>query len=76
MSELFKTIPKSLSAKKTGNYKSKFQTTIMSVGRELFIDQMNANLPPINRRRLIKRGQLKEENIKEKIMKANYHWNG
>ena len=36
---------------------------------------MNANPPPIKRRRFIKTEQTKEEKIKEKIMKDNAHWN-
>ena len=48
MSELFKTIPKSLPPKSLNYYKSKYQTTIEAVGGGCFLDKINSKLPPIN----------------------------
>ena len=40
-----------------------------------YIYKMNAKLPPINRRRLRKKEQIKEEKTKENIFKANGNCN-
>ena len=74
MSELFKTIPKSVPSKKTDDYKESFQTTIRAVGGEWNIYQMNANPSHINRKRLSKKEKIKEYKIRENIKSPNDHW--
>ena len=49
MNDLFKTIPKSLPPKLPDDYKSKHQTTIMAVGGECFMDNINSKICPIKR---------------------------
>ena len=54
MNDLFKTIPKSLPPKSPDEYESKHETTIMAVGGECFMDNINSKICPIKRRQLIK----------------------
>ena len=55
MSELFKTIPKSLPPKKDEDYEENCQPTIGAVGEEWFIENINAMFRLIKRRKLRKK---------------------
>ena len=60
MSDLSKTITTYLSHTKKVDYKTKYQTTIKSVGGKWFIDHINFKLPHIQRRRFSKIEQIKK----------------
>ena len=64
MSNLFKTIPKSIPQKQPDDYKANFQTIIRTLVRGWFIDNMNAKISRIKRRQSRKNEKIKEYNIK------------
>ena len=74
MSELLKTILKSLPTKNPDDYK-RYQTNIKEVCGEWYTDKNNSKPPLINRWKLIKKKKTKEDKIKEKLQKVNDHWN-
>ena len=45
------------------------------MGGGWFLESINAKLPPIKRRRLSKKGENKEDDIKMNLWEANEHWN-
>ena len=73
MSELFKTILKSLPPKSPSDYKRKYHITIKAVGGGCCFENINRKIPHFKRRRLRKMEQIKEVKIKEKLWKANDH---
>ena len=72
---LFKKIPTPLPPKILDDNKTKYQKTIKAVSGKWYTENMNSKLPPINRRRLIKKEKIKEEKTKEIFHRTNYHWN-
>ena len=57
------------------SHKKKLQSLLHAIGSDWYMNKFNYKLPPLNKQKLSKKAQLKENKIKRNLQMENKNWN-
>ena len=73
MKEMFKTIPQNVEKPLTSREKN--QNLMTDIGGGWYLEKCEKGLPPLNRTKIIKKAQERDDIIKNKLNEYNRWWN-